>query len=660
MSGSVVIIILAGASLAKPSLFKFNSSQATDSLEEVAGETQSVQNDIRRKSLNSLSWDGLSDNSNVYFNDSIYSGNDSEVSIFTSKGTSFRLEPNSLIFLEKDNGQIAVDIKLGGMQADLKQGESVILKSEGFSTQVRADADDTQLKLLKESQTQTSVVVQKGRAAAITNNESRALSTREKVTLDQKLKKADVSKIEIQLLQPRNNETIWLKPEAAALLQWKAEGSGSRQMFHITVSKKRDFSDPVYNATTMESYVRVRPLNRGIYFWRVSTDASQHSERGLFRIKTDVPPALYFPADKSIVIADSVQLLWQNPGEAKKFRLQVAKDPQFSRFLVNESIDQHEYRLSSLPTGEYFWRVQTEEGGLKSTSEIFAFQWKHPETEKPVAADKKETASSVATAAATPEPPPTITTVTTTTSSTTSSTTSTMTPTTTTTSTTTTNPPLPSTTTTTLAAQKPPVHLPAPSMKVASTTICKPLPEACPAVELSMIESLPSQTKLKIEIANDSKFSETIKTISSQSHKIEVRDLKEGSYFLRASLLGKDGKSVSPVSKTVGFKIERERPPALPAPELQAPPNDTNIVLFGDKMAPLLFKWSAVKNAEFYVIQLATAADFKSVWNEQKTTAPNFILKSNPKTQKLHWRVKAVAKDHEATWSPAQVVNFED
>jgi hypothetical protein len=163
----------------------------------------------------------------------------------------------------------------------------------------------------------------------------------------------------------------------------------------------------------------------------------------------------------------------------------------------------------------------------------------------------------------------------------------------------------------------------------------------------------------KIEISKDSQFANVIKTISSQDGKAAVSDLKEGSYFLRASLVGKDGKPTSSVSSPIGFKIEREALPALAAPELQAPQDGMNIVLFGDKMAPLLFKWSAVKEAESYVIQLSTAADFKSVLGEQKVKQPNYILKTNPKVETLYWRVKAVAKDREATWSAVQSLGFE-
>ena len=86
--------------------------------------------------------------------------------------------------------------------------------------------------------------------------------------------------------------------------------------------------------------------------------------------------------------------------------------------------------------------------------------------------------------------------------------------------------------------------------------------------------------------------------------------------------------------------------PAMPA-------DNTTIVAFDkEKVDPLLFTWKAqAANAEAYELQFASDPEFKSVLSTKKVNSDKFILKERFESQKVYWRVRAVAGDNQSNWS---------
>lgn len=718
---AVGISVLSAGSLATPNLFDSKKTDTKNSALEAAGETQSVQNDIRRRANQSMVWQTLTEKSQIYFNESIYSGNDSEASIRTADGSVFNLEPNSMVLLEKFEGRLALDLKLGGMQAELQQGQTMVLRAQGFSTTVKADSDRTQFAIRKESKHKATVQLQKGSGKATANNEVKVLAIENKLTLDDQEKTAELTKIAIQLLKPTSGETLWLKPESTTTLQWKADAPG--QIFKVLISKKSDFAEPVFSTTTLENFISVPNLSKGVYFWQVRSENLNNESIGTFRVKKISAAVPYFPADKALLTAGPTPLIWENPSDAKTFQIQVSRTPDFAKMLVDQTTSAQEFRIDLTEPGPYFWRVQTKDVEGIATSPVSSFQLQAPVVEavaEPVA-EPVAPAAPVVAAEAVPVPQPT--------------------------QAPSTQPiakvvPLtaPNLITPSLRPNlswnsaknyfEPPVtlawkkvaaaqtykleitslsdekflaptlqksmtvtnfkwtatgpgeflwrvlaeskdqsaasaagrisaNLSPPQVVVAATTFCKPLPAVCPAVELTISTSPPPAIKTKIEIAQTSDFAKILKTTATRDSKIQVADLKEGVYYLRSSFIGADTKPISSELKAVTFKIEREVNSPLPAPQLLAPPENMSLVIFGDRMEPLLFKWSPAAAAESYVIQISASTDFKTIFAEEKTAKTSFILKTTPQTTRLFWRVKGVSKDREGTWSAVRTVLFE-
>lgn len=753
---SATVALAATAALITASYFNAGSlggdgENHDTSAANVAGRADKVRNDIRRKAKSSLGWSPLADKSEIYYNESVYSGNDSEVYIVTSRGNTLHLEPNSLVYLEKTNDQVSIDIKLGGLQAELKQGESLVLKNEGSSTLVKSGANNTKVQLQKNADQQSVVILKSGQADATVGDKAQALENQKKLTVDPFKKTAEVITFDIQLMQPLQGETLSLKADAAAILRWKT--TAADDSFSVMVSKKRNFADPVFNSMTKDNFARVPDLKNGVYYWKVFTATDLVGSVGTFWVKRDLPPQLAYPGDRATVYTYTPQLFWENPGEQKNFRIQVALDAKLTKSIVNERTDKLDFDMKALAVGTYYWRVLADDSGATLSSPVRSFEVQAPKAqnlnpeqlrqeaileekraveeqkakEKKIAEEKikeeerqkeierieqieieaKANAEAAAAAEAALKARPPITPAILLNSS--------------------------IETMITWNADKnlfePPIsfnwtkvegaenyifrlttasdlnfskvivknslsqntiawpktqpgdflwsvtsvreteqkesaigratlRLKTPEITISSIK-CKPMPAACPQAEVKIDQSIAPGMKLKLEVSAAPDFSSIAQTTNLTESPTKLASLPERSYFARASFYTQDDKVMSSVSSVVAFKIEREVLPGLIAPVLIIPQDRIGLVLFENKMNPLLFQWEPVEDAQIYLVQLSANKSFKPILREYKTKSPNFILKNKPDSTEVFWRVQGITKFRESTWSEVRSFQFE-
>src|SRR5688572_3467053 len=77
--------------------------------------------DVRQKNSNSFLWNPVKKEEVVYLGDSIFTGANSEAFIQLDEGSEIKLQPNSLIVLNREGNQMKLDFKFGSFKGQLKK-----------------------------------------------------------------------------------------------------------------------------------------------------------------------------------------------------------------------------------------------------------------------------------------------------------------------------------------------------------------------------------------------------------------------------------------------------------------------------------------------------------------------------------------------------------
>jgi len=144
---------------------------------------------------------------------------------------------------------------------------------------------------------------------------------------------------------------------APVVLRWQAQ-SGER--YDVRVARDDGSDATVFErADVSDGEVALAPsLAPGRYAWQVAASTAQDG-RGAFSPlrRLHVPPVVPV-LDEPAVTAKSVQLSWRAEFPAAAYRVQVARDAQFTDILAEERVESAQWSVAGLPAGKYHARVQ--------------------------------------------------------------------------------------------------------------------------------------------------------------------------------------------------------------------------------------------------------------------------------------------------------------
>ncbi len=104
-------------------------------LEEI-GEVKILENDVRRRHEEALSWFPLRNENGVFQGDSIFTGDQSTVVIKTKTGEEISIAPNSLVVITQGQGSITLDIGFGSVQGKIGEGKKLLITSKDQVTEL--------------------------------------------------------------------------------------------------------------------------------------------------------------------------------------------------------------------------------------------------------------------------------------------------------------------------------------------------------------------------------------------------------------------------------------------------------------------------------------------------------------------------------------------
>lgn len=168
-----------------------------------------------------------------------------------------------------------------------------------------------------------------------------------------------------------------------------ADGFAPDESFTFRVWDK---SENAEGTDVTVTYSSAQPFYRTAGTYRENAIYAVSSLEAVLDDAQTVPdaPTLLFPEDSAIEVPTTVNLEWEEVGDATSYLVQVATDAVFSQVLINENgLSSTVYELSDLEKATtYYWRVRgVNEAGNGEFSSVFSFDTEEPpviENDRPV------------------------------------------------------------------------------------------------------------------------------------------------------------------------------------------------------------------------------------------------------------------------------------
>jgi len=176
------------------------------------------------------------------------------------------------------------------------------------------------------------------------------------------------------LLEPKDNETMWLEPGRIPTLTWSRQLGNGEYEIQIALDtrfKKIIVSEPVAGTTFRPGIV----LPEGKYHWRLEPKIPSSPAGGPFRfaVANLTPVELISPsANQSFDAKPSdpsadVDFAWKCKPGAKFYRIQISNDADFKAVSKEQLLQACQYP-SHLNAGAYHWRVRMEDAAPAQTA----------------------------------------------------------------------------------------------------------------------------------------------------------------------------------------------------------------------------------------------------------------------------------------------------
>lgn len=596
------------------------------------GRVEEVSKDVRRKLANNFVWKNIKQPTDLHQGDSLYTGAGSEATITLNNGSQLVLQENSLLtFVDKGNG----------LELNLKAGQ--------------AKTTDETVKI------NTAVVIKPKKVAV----------------------RPPTKKIIYQVQPPSKISHI----ESGVTLDFSWKAIDGNVIYRTQVSKSIDFQEMIENQISTEtSFKSSRPLDIGKYYVRVIAESADGQRRGNSETKEvqvisalspnwiqptqDQKFSFQMNADGELLLPPRTTLQWDHPSNS--FELQLATDAEFKNIYWKTNLKNYVIETKDLKAGTYYARVKETEIPNSPWSAILSFTVEYVKDntfQAPILA-----ATQIQTKLETPDViqaewqiVPGADRYLVEVSSDTSFSNSQKIETKQTyhrinkegigtqyfrvSAITKKGNRSPATIGQVLVSTDPPILSPVENFKLETKNIL----DKTPGQNFSLKWQAPTPAPLyQLEIARDPQFTSVVeqKSISDLQYNFIGNQL--GEYYARVRSLKADQTPMTGFSNIQNFNYDMNI--LIDTPKLVEPTASLAVYLKDNTTPYIWFEWTAVANAENYLLEIASDADFQKLVVKRTVKSTRWLSKDLASLGTFHWRVKAkVGKQFESKWSDARI-----
>lgn len=350
-------LIATGSSL----LFSSRSSQQGSGTKSV-GSIRPVGRDIRVKGEADSAWNQVARDANVFRNDRVYTGKNSQAKVTLKNDERFTVEPNSLVVISDGENRQTIDFSTGGLLSELKKGAKLFVKFKGKETEISSDKNAT-IRLSSSKEGSLKLIVLKGEAEVKRGKEVPP----EKVSANSELEvsKSDAKPImsSITLTKPEPGEEKWTKTNAVSF----AWGQSDAGPVTLEISTDPEFSTKIKSAQSDSTQMQLSLPASSTYFWRV-VDQSHPAKKSLvssFTLQELIAPTVDAFAEVEIETTpegknkEAMHFEWNDQLASDEYEFELSRDPGFSSLIESRRTVTTSSSISNLSVGKYFWRVRS-------------------------------------------------------------------------------------------------------------------------------------------------------------------------------------------------------------------------------------------------------------------------------------------------------------
>lgn len=328
--------------------------------------------EIQRRPATRLLWQEVATGEPLFNGEAIRTSDKGEVRIqFADSSRYLDLEPDSLIVIQQNKGEIALDLMEGSLfVAAAKDGtESAGTALVLNSAQGKVDLSKASASLSKSGGNQVEVQVLEGSASIKDKNGTdKVLSSGAAGALG--ANGLQFNKADLQILSPAPGKVAYVDADAKDNLsfKWKGFPAGLKVSLHAGNSRKEMKEWPGVTPDGDEGLKTSLPLGKP--YWKlVAKDPRSGkvvAESSVYRteVQPRYAPTMVFPlADAKIPVNKApfdMSFKWQKGDEISHITLEVAKDPNLRQKVATKNFTTEDgYTLPALSEGEYYWRMSS-------------------------------------------------------------------------------------------------------------------------------------------------------------------------------------------------------------------------------------------------------------------------------------------------------------
>ncbi len=343
-------------------------------------QVSNVSNEVQKNQSNQLMWLKVNTGDQLYDGDSIQTSSRGEVRIQFDDGRYIDLESDSLIKLERLQGEIALDLVEGSLfvkgaveNSTTTNGETspnlVLASSSGKVDLSKSSASLTRDK----NQTDVSLQVLEGKANLVSKDgKVRELSSGQAGKINSSGLTDDEHTLKI--ISPVPQKPLFIDAEARRPLvfKWSGYPKDWKIKFFVGPSRKQLNEDNTVTFSGTQSLMQSASVKLGVgtHYWKlVAHDPKTNrliTQSPVFKteIRARYAPLMVFPAADALLpmrtFPMDMTFKWQKTEKSSKVILEVGKDQNFAQKLITRTFTSEEnFILPNLNVGTYYWRMSS-------------------------------------------------------------------------------------------------------------------------------------------------------------------------------------------------------------------------------------------------------------------------------------------------------------
>lgn len=335
--------------------YKHSASDNSDrGAEKPVAYVAKLQDDIQRRPASRLLWQLIYTGEPLYNGEAVRTSERGEVRIqFVDSDSFLDLEPDSLIVIKKDNGDIALDLMEGSLFVNAKNTSdkqpAIVLNSDSG----KVDLSKASASLSKSRSGTVDVQVLEGKASIKgSNGESRDVENRTNV----------------RILTPLPTRPILKNVDDLSPIPFQWQGFPRETQVTVWTGPSRRLLKEAQVVPINQSHTAIS-LPFGRHFWKLTAatpDGKVIAESPTYRVEivARYAPTVVFPLASAIIpiTEDSYDMTfkWQKSDDTKMSTLEVWSDPDLKHKITEKNFaTEDSYTVLALPPGVFYWRMSS-------------------------------------------------------------------------------------------------------------------------------------------------------------------------------------------------------------------------------------------------------------------------------------------------------------